>query len=1438
MKKKILSLVLLVALVLSSMPISAVKRETVEQPDLVAGFGSFKNEKDLENMKVTYGQLEWVKDGAPGSPGALKYTTTTSAFGFPFFEVPNVVGETYDISFYARTDVKGNPKLEFIMRLADGSWDTSVLVSTYSSTWTKYSFSYYCDGTNYLGEPNTSNLRLFDCRLGGGKTGTTYYLDELSVVPRGNVPYDYNKPELTDDDIIPADDGFATPQPVNEADFSDDNGHWAEDTISMIGASGIVNGMGDGTFVPDGNVTRAQFATMIMNWLRVTELPYAGVYRDVNAGDWYAGAAQRAYAMKLMHPVMTAGEKFSPNQPITRQEAAYMLYQAAQVKNVSAKASAVNYTDNGKIATWAKDAVKAASEYGAISGYPDGSFGPEKNVTRAEAATMIYRLIENYTRMAVFVDAENGNDENDGTKEHPVKTIEQARDIVRPYLGSMQNHIFVKMKGTFQIDAPVEFGSKDSGENGFRVVYTKWGEEKPTLSGGREYGNFKLYDAEKNIYRTYVGAGTIARQIYINGYRATRARTELSERGIIGTKYDGRAKYQELQLGYLKNPTRDIEKGTYLCDNVELASVKNQSDIEAVYYEEWTNPRAKVQKMEVTDEGKCLITMQSDSWQKVWSNNGNSTDSIRPNYPAFLENAYEFLDMDGEWYLNKKDGYLYYKPRQYEDPETMVATVPMTEMAVVIAGTNPDDKIHHLQFDDITFRYFTWLYPSTSSEGYRELQAGQSFYYAGDGRLTGSYEDPAVVLADAAYVDITDCRFLNLGGAGLNMREIIQHCNIIGNEFGDISGTGINLGVGMTDQKNTEKFRLPKEYRYFRIYNEISNNYIHDVAQEYHGCLGLAISWTKRTQVHHNEIGYLPYTGIHTGWGWTAYRADGTATVDLDITENYVHDTQIKYLQDGACIYNCGATGGSLDNYNQVSYNYLENHGNAPAVLYPDNGTSYIEYYKNVIDQREYQETGWVWKRLTASPYKISWIHFYDPASTFNHKATNNYSTTEHCNHTADTTGIYEPALVYEDANWPDEAQAIVDNAGLEAAYLERFNPDSIQGIKINDHRTEKEPSRVPVFYMDPGETLQLDVTGRMRKLERVALSSDELYFHSSDESIATVDENGLVTIKGQGFVKIFAQYIDGDFIREAYIEIYCDDEVETVSATKEFINTGVGSVFELGVDGKTIFGNTRTLDSASYTVEDPSIVEVTMVDGKAQVKGLKGGDTTIHGTYTSGDKTFEKSFPVHVIAYVKDNAAQIIETSTKLLKGDKFFTAYGWTKGAEASDGGVTIAHPQASYYVDRIGSELLSFDLTINDPNSWPSLAIRSQSSELDYAKADVYLMGIKPDHIELQRFNSGQRTMIFGIEDLKPIEGPGRPNFKENGETLFEYGKRYSITVGALDEKDGVRLILAINGVPFYDYLDTGEGAIRGGGYFGVYAFEGNFRLDPYTATTFSE
>ena len=148
-----------------------------------------------------------------------------------------------------------------------------------------------------------------------------------------------------------------------------------------------VQGYPDGTVKPAGNITRAETAAILFrlmdNSSRKTYLSTKSGFRDVTAGSWY-----NTYVATLNNAgVITdsANGYFRPNEAITRAELAAMLAAFTDTTR------AANYFNDVTANYWAANAIAICAKLGWINGYPDGSFRPDRNVTRAELMAMINR---------------------------------------------------------------------------------------------------------------------------------------------------------------------------------------------------------------------------------------------------------------------------------------------------------------------------------------------------------------------------------------------------------------------------------------------------------------------------------------------------------------------------------------------------------------------------------------------------------------------------------------------------------------------------------------------------------------------------------------------------------------------------------------------------------------------------------------------------------------------------------------------------------------------------------------------------------------------------------------------------------------------------------------------------------------------------------------
>lgn len=169
--------------------------------------------------------------------------------------------------------------------------------------------------------------------------------------------------------------------------FKDVSGHWAETTINRWVSLGYINGYPDGTFRPKESITRTEFAVVANNAFNYQN-KQAIYFPDVATTFWGYAEIQKAYAAGYMRG--DTNGTFRPKANVTRQEAAVML---ANIKGLAVGGSAPYYSDSGSISSWARGSVNAVTAAGYMSGYPDGSFRPKSQISRAEVVTMLNKAL-------------------------------------------------------------------------------------------------------------------------------------------------------------------------------------------------------------------------------------------------------------------------------------------------------------------------------------------------------------------------------------------------------------------------------------------------------------------------------------------------------------------------------------------------------------------------------------------------------------------------------------------------------------------------------------------------------------------------------------------------------------------------------------------------------------------------------------------------------------------------------------------------------------------------------------------------------------------------------------------------------------------------------------------------------------------------------------
>lgn len=602
-------------------------------------------------------------------------------------------------------------------------------------------------------------------------------------------------------------------------------------------------------------------------------------------------------------------------------------------------------------------------------------------------------------------------------------SIEQAKAKVRTLNAHMRADIVVQLAGgTYRLSAPLTFTRADSGSNGHTVVWRAAPGARPVLSGARKATGWRLQDPAKNIWKAEVGTGFDIRQLYVDGVQATRARTQLNRADLTSdangyTFTSGALKY----LNSLADPGR--------------------TEIDALG--SFTNRYSPVAGI---SDG--VITMK----QPAWNNNTFGYDTIGNPFrqgPLYIENAYEFLDTAGEWYLDTRTGTLYYKPLPGQHMSTADVEMPRLESLLSVGGTYQAPATH-ITFSGLQFSHTSWLQPSTG-QGYADQQTG-AFVYGDWARPSDALDScqygcrlfeatrphwhqmPAAVQVSAAsHITFTGNRFTQLGQVALGIgNDANAHTSgvglgadtvsVTGNTFAQDAGGGVVVGGVQADAHH------PSDPRMTNRNITISDNVMHDLALDYRDMTAVLVTYATDVTVSHNDIHDMPYTGIAIGYGWGTNDPGGsqdyvnrglydfqpvyttpTTLKNVRVTANHIHDV-MQTMDDGACIYTLSAAPGT-----RIDRNYCADNNGHYGIYHDEGSRDYVD------SNNVFRGTG-------------DWDHE-------NSNATNNTSAlTVMDNWTSNGSislsdgqrgNVVTGTVVVSDGNWPRAARRVMDEAGV-----------------------------------------------------------------------------------------------------------------------------------------------------------------------------------------------------------------------------------------------------------------------------------------------------------------------------------------------------------------------------------------------------------------------
>ncbi len=519
---------------------------------------------------------------------------------------------------------------------------------------------------------------------------------------------------------------------------------------------------------------------------------------------------------------------------------------------------------------------------------------------------------------SVFYVSPDGNDGNPGTRGRPFATMEKAAEAVRALLSSGQpGDVTVYLDGgTYRLDGPIVFKPEDSGREDFMVRYRAMEGEQPLVSGGMPVDEWE--QGAQGLWMAKIpaagGKPWIFRELFIDGARASRARHP--------------------DQGYLRVARIGMDRRTnFFFHPGDFPLPSNASEVELVLLHDWSITRISLKEIDdKTDHLIAIDTIGATSLAFF------TLDNWEPHPRYYLENSLAFLDRPFEWFLDREASVLYLMLPEGQDPRDLEIIAPKAECLLLLDGTE-QDRIRNLSFEGITFSHCAFTLPA---RGYAGVQA--CHFDPRPGNMAWNTVPCAVEGQWTDHCSFNHCTLAHLGGSGLRFGTGSRNCTVSNCTFSDISGNGIMIGEGRDRLAGGAPWWKSAPHQ-VASGNRVEDCVISNTGQQFFGAVGIWCGITARTDILHNQVYDLPYTGISIGWHWST---EPTPCREFRIEGNHIHHI-MKTLSDGGGIYTLGLQPGALILNNHIHHVEI-NAGRAESNgMFLDEGTTGVTVANNLI---------------------------------------------------------------------------------------------------------------------------------------------------------------------------------------------------------------------------------------------------------------------------------------------------------------------------------------------------------------------------------------------------------------------------------------------------------------------------------------------------------
>lgn len=350
----------------------------------------------INTMTITLAQVSYDTNG--GTPEAIAsfYTDTNNTVTLP--AAPNKSGYTFD-GWKSSTDNSVTQAGAKVAVSAD---------TTFTAQWSKRSSGSHGGSGSSGGSASTTYTLTFETNGGNAiakvtkNKGTTIDLAQYAPTKSGATFEGWYADKgltkkITSVKLDANTTVYAkwTEAPVSGLPFGDvKSADWFYNDVKYVYEKGMMAGTAADVFAPNATTTRAMIVTILYRLEGSPAVTGTSAFVDVPAGQWYTDAVNWAAANQIVKG--TSATTFAPNDSITREQMAAILYRYAQYKgyDVTKKADLSGYSDNGQVSAYAKDALAWANAAKLINGVTNTTLAPQGNATRAQVSAILHRFCD------------------------------------------------------------------------------------------------------------------------------------------------------------------------------------------------------------------------------------------------------------------------------------------------------------------------------------------------------------------------------------------------------------------------------------------------------------------------------------------------------------------------------------------------------------------------------------------------------------------------------------------------------------------------------------------------------------------------------------------------------------------------------------------------------------------------------------------------------------------------------------------------------------------------------------------------------------------------------------------------------------------------------------------------------------------------------------